>query len=229
MKLMHYLFSTPIDFENCSLQQLVFENPDDMWRMVAEFNRQLSGDDGRYALFEGNKSLDISKNVVFIDSPFNLERFNKIIVQDVIIKAAKLLNDEDHQIASFRILSELEELIISVLSEMDLSLDVEGFSPQKVMKSVGLEIGYEGDVCNDMAQLCSLLSKYVKPDLIVIVNISNYVGSSQQEVLFRNLSYVNSPILLIDRSYSNEYGCKLFDADFCEIDVNYGGGYLFEV
>lgn len=57
----HYTFNEPIILDDCLIQQLVFENPADMGRMIGELYSQSQGMDGSFAVIDNDIEIPMNK------------------------------------------------------------------------------------------------------------------------------------------------------------------------
>lgn len=229
MKLMHYLFSDPIEFDDNRLQQLVFENPRDMGIMVKELYEQTRGYSGRFVLYDGVKDLNIARDVILIDSPIGLDRFDKPILQGVLTKSIDTLKGPDFQLETYSLMASLESLIGRAMLDVDDSLHSEGIDISRMIKTMDLELIHKNNVSEDIMESCDMIFKYTNTKMIAVCNLSTYIENTEFENLLKGLAYLNSPILIIDRIHLNAYPSKLFDEDFCEINLKNGSANIFEV
>jgi len=229
MKLGHFLFSCPIDFETGNIQQLIIENPSDLGVLVLELSEQLSGKNGRFVLSESNKELSMDKDILFIESPFNIEKIQKMIINGIVTSALIIANDADHQSETYDQLSRIEQYVNSIMNEIDLELFISGINPTLVFKNIDIDLNL-GDKPNQILfNTVRMISLFTKKKLTIILNPSSYLSKEDLDSLSTGIAYLNYPVLFIDHIPQKEYPYKLLDCDFCEINVNNDDPYLFEV
>ena len=229
MKLMHYLFSTPIDFSPDSVQMLVFENPSDFGVMTKELFDQIRGTNGRFTLIEDGSELPLDKFAVFIESPFSLESHYKSINQSLAHELNQKLLDSEFQERTTTLSSQLEHLLLDAIAEIDGSAMIDGIDLSKLVKTTELSFEKEEDIASELFEFCRLTAKLTKTKMVVLLNSSGYVGENQFENLIRNLRYLKISVLLVEKEAKQYCSYKLFDVDFCEIDHNNMGRYFFDV
>lgn len=220
MRFTHYLLSEPLDFDDCCIHQLIFENPDDLCKMVMELRNQANGESGSFCLYDGNKSLDISKYVSLILSPLNLDLNSKSILSGLYSKMVDSSNTNHIQKLN-SILSDIDSLIVDLSNEQIIEVDrVESLDITSILKIMNIGFEDRSDVLESICDYTSLLYKYTKIKLVIFVSISQYVSFERMKDLIHMLLYNSNPVLFIDTvMVSNECHAHILDGDFCEINV----------
>lgn len=86
MRLAHYTFDVPIEFQEGIVEYLIIEDPEMMESYLSELYFQTEGLDGNFMLYD-DKSLDISKKLSLVLSPINgLNPNTKTVLSNVFKK-----------------------------------------------------------------------------------------------------------------------------------------------
>ena len=220
MRLNHFLFESAMDFDDRRVQQLVFENPGDLGRMVAELKSQIYGLEGSFVLFERSVDMGI-KGVSLIVDPFSLEAGRREIVAGF-TKAlmSELVSPENH-VKTDRLMSDLQSHILEIATDIEPSVDFQGLDLKGLVKAVGLGFQAGGDLVEDLCEYVRLAGRFAGTRLFVLVNMGAFLSDGRYLEMVRQLEYLQNPVLLVEGRVIS-VGCpvKVFDADFCEINLN---------
>ena len=220
MILSHYLFNSPIDFDDFRIHRLVFENPADMGAIVNELREQTKGFEGRFILYESGKEIDCSRALELVVDPFSVDLNSKEILAGFHKVVSKELETGDDYLDYREAICDLLRVVSMVSSEVESNATMEDLSTQSIIKSVSLGITEENDLCARICEYTRLVSRYTGKMLIVMVNVASFMSTESYNDCIRQLSYLQVPVLLIESSSKKDaIPTKLFDADFCEIDL----------
>ena len=132
MILTHYLFNSPIVFDESKIQRLVFENPADLGVMVDELRGQIEGFEGRFILSESEKEIDCSRSVELIIDPFSVNLNSKDILAGFYKTVSKELETGKDYLDYREAIGNLLQIVVSVSSEIESSSVVDELSSQSL-------------------------------------------------------------------------------------------------
>ena len=81
MKLVHPEWETPVIFDDEHIPVMAIENAEYFYEMTNELYQQTISGEGRFVLYEDEKELEIKKNAVFINSPWDIDFENRQILK----------------------------------------------------------------------------------------------------------------------------------------------------
>ena len=220
MILTHYLFNSPIVFDESKIQRLVFESPADLGVIVDELRGQIEGFEGRFILSESEKEIDCSRSVELIIDPFSVNLNSKDILAGFYKTVSKELETGKDYLDYREAIGNLLQIVVSVSSEIESSSVLDELSSQLLLKAISLGLSEEADLCERICEYVRLVSTYTGRSLVIIINLPCFISTEQYNDCIRQLSYHQVPILLIESvSRNDRIPTKLFDIDFCEINL----------
>ncbi len=227
--LSHFLFSTPIDFNEHALRRLTIEEPGELGRAVGELQSQISGYDGRFVLSDGSKNIELSKNTHMIIDPFSITCNAKEIITGLHKTITKELECGDSFLEVQDAISALTNYITTVSTEIEAGSSSGDVTIQALLKVMSVGMIEPESLPERVCEYVRLMSEYGSKRLAIIVNLDKFLSKEDYSELVKQLEYSNTPILLIENTFPNDnVPTKIIDTDRCELEIGPNGN-LFEV
>ena len=216
----HYTFNEPIILDDCLIQQLVFENPADMGRMIGELYSQSQGMDGSFAVIDNDIEIPMNKIFICID-PYSLNPNSKDIITGVIEQLFVELNSERFMEEKDLAITTLQQVIGQATIRMDLGLYVDGLNIKSLIKNMNPHFICDGDLPSNILDVVRLSSQYAAYRLFVLINFSSFLSDYDYSMLIQNLTYLQIPTIMIEsRIMAGFTKTRIFDSDYCESSIS---------
>lgn len=224
----HFLFQAPLDLTECTVQQLVFENPMDLTRMISELNQQINGYQGSFSVSQGGGEIDFKRIAMIVD-PWNIDVNNRDIVNGFMRLLLNSLTSKDNMLRTEEIFSEALAYITHVASEIENSVEFEGIDYKGFLKNMGFSFSSENNLRSNIVDYIRLAERFGGIRLFVLVNIGTFLSDDECKELIHQIEYLNIPTIFFERSVRPGFKLtRVFDQDFCEIAISEDSN-LFEV
>ena len=218
MRLQHYNLENFIDFDECTVWTLVCESPRQFSKLTGDLRTLSKGNDG-WALYDG-KQLDIGKYVTslvdFYSVSLNDKRAMNILQEQLRQKAY----DEEHTVATHRILSQLTKYLNELTESIDYPTSVSDVELSIVLKSVGISFLDESEnLYEKLMDYVTLLSRLTTTKVLVCVNLRCYLELESLEKFFLHCEQNDVKLLCIESHYKTKLHCEKIlysDSDTCE-------------
>lgn len=201
MKLAHYLWPTPIVFEENRVQTLVTENPVAFRNTVEMLLLQCSGEEGEYVLSRGLEPVAISKSVEMITDFFNLDCNQKRLVGKL-HKAISAYAMEEKYIESAELLHGLKRYLAEIFecSDHGLSFD-EDFNIEKLLKAMDVKIETEAEsFLEKLLDYMAVVCEFRGTDTFFFVNLKCFLSDEELEQLGREVMLRKYHVLLLENT-----------------------------
>lgn len=216
----HYTFNEPIVLDDCLIQQLVFENPADMGRMIGELYSQSQGMDGSFAIIDNDVEIPMNKMFICID-PYSLNPNSKEIITGVIKQLFAELNSERFIEEKDLAIITLQQVIAQAAIGMDPSPYVDGLNVKNLIKNMNPHFICDGDLPSNILDVVRLSSQYAAYRLFVLINFSSFLSDYDYSMLIHNLTYLQIPIIMIESKIMTGFTkTRIFDSDYCELSIS---------
>lgn len=222
MKLAHYFFREPFDWNNQYIHTLVIENPMLYRNFISGMIEQQSVMDGMFVLSNDNEIIDFHKNVELITDIFRVSPSeNKKIINAIQKELTDIANhDFPHE------LSELYCKIHALLSDtvfscgMDITFDeINDITPIIKLYNVRPDIE-DHSLLGRLLIYMELCEKYLKKKLFIILNLHSCCSQEELDCFFKDIVYRKNNILLLEthlEDASKYEKVLIVDKDMCEI------------
>jgi len=221
MRLMHNIFSRPIEFRENEINVLVIENPTILLQLTHELINQSKGEEGRYILSNNFEPVEISKSCEVITDIFSIDiNKRKIITKVYNLLETKIMNDCYIQVLEMRTLlcSLMEEFID--LSDLPMSynheIDVIG-----IMKLVELKIdAYCENILETVINYIDVINELFGVSCFVFLNIKCYFTYQEMLEIYKHVHYKKINLLLIEGTNRETLAgerLRIIDIDLCEL------------
>lgn len=226
MKLVYPNNNITIEFEEGYVNTLCIENPKTYAEMVGGLWNQLNGDEGGWLLSEKDKILQVSKYMVGIFNPLDLDCNERRVLGKVYTELNEIVLDKFHaEIAELngRIVEFLDSLTECVPYHMEVKpeLDVGGLLKLfdvRIENSSANLLEHVLDYLRVMHEICRI-------ELFVFVNAKQYFSDAELNALYEFVIYEKIHLLMLEgvylRKIINPYEkCWIFDKDSCMINID---------
>lgn len=224
MKLVHPSLEKHVEFTEGKINVLVLESQVYFRKFIEEFNNQIIYDEGNFVFSENHKELKLSKNVELILDLFNFNFTNRKITNKIIEEAKIIALDEDEFQSTLQIISELEKYMFSLVDAFDYPISSkEKIEICDVLKIFDLKIEEQDSTW--LERVCAYLEvcqRFLGVKIFVLVNLKRYLNTKELIALYKQISYKNIKVLLIEQSIKDNEIIEneniiIVDNDFCEI------------
>lgn len=224
MKLMHPLFSAPLDFGESSIIALVIENPDYFQQFILDTKHQIGGKGGPLILSDDLRLLDLDKVAALIVDPFSLDWSNRALMNKVMKVLSDIALGEDFYLRSTELINRIKLYGMEIVENTDINLEVKG-NPDVVQTLKLLDIGFvngELGLDEELLQYIEITSQLFSIRLFAFVNAFSYLSCDKIALMIKDIQYQHNYVLFIESKESET--CKLcrtkiIDSDLCEIDI----------
>lgn len=201
------------------LNTLVVENEDFLAKVVNDLQVQLLGEEGEIFLYEGEKSLPISKNLRLILNPFLMAPNDRQTLKALYQQLSEAANEDVERRAKFNQLciSYLDELLLHVSDaniSYQLELEVESFFK---MYGVQFSTDYE-NLTERILENIRIASVYCHIPLFVFVNLKSFLSPHALEAVRQMAACYQVALLLLEpreRIELQEENRIIIDRDLC--------------
>lgn len=206
MRLMHPIFSAPLDFTESNSHTVVIESPDELYRMLKTLLAQIEGEPGDFIYSKDYEPVEIIKKIELIMNPLHLDWSNRTLQNKLHRVLEKIAISEDHFLQTNRILSAIEAYG-SVIIE-DVALPVEMCNEIDLTKLIKL---LEVTFFTDTKCLAEELIEYIKTvrdmtdiSCFMIVNLSNFINNESLIEFQKNMEYEHINVLYLEAAFKEE-------------------------
>ncbi len=225
MRLMHPIFSAPLDFTESNSHTVVIESPDELYRMLKTLLAQIEGEPGDFIYSKDYEPVEIFKKIELITNPLHLDWSNRTLQNKLQRVLEKIAISEDHYLRTNRILSAIEAYG-SVIIE-DVALPVEMCNEIDLTKLIKLlEVTFITDtkcLAEELIEYIKLVKDMTDISCFMIVNISNFINNESLIEFQKNMEYEHINVLYLEAAFKEEvWKCpvRIYDKDLCEIELS---------
>ena len=222
MKLTHFAFNEPFEWNGHNVCSLIVENPIFYRNAIKNVLEQAKLGVGEFVLSDNDNLIPFERNVEFIGDIFALDPCaNKSIISGIVKDAAEFIT---HQLPEK--LSNLYMNINAVLSDLcfesadDLTFD-EINDVSVLLKAYHLRPEVDNmSIAERLLAYMELCQRYTKKRLFVTVNLRACLSDTEAELLYQDIIYRKLNLLSIECVNSKKLVCeqrKILDIDMCEI------------
>lgn len=222
MKLAHVDIERTIVFEQEKSCEWIIESPALFAKYIQQLCIQSEGKEGGFVLSDGDRELDIQKNIEIILDPFALHLDGKKILNKLYEKLSSLAYGEEMYLLTQEIQSKLRKYIFqlehqsSYILEMNMELEM-----TTLFKALDVKLeNYGEDLCERLGLYMKTVAELLDKKLIVLVNIRSYLEDEQIEQLLEMAAYNEITLLLLENRqicFSERVKRYIIDKDGCEI------------
>ena len=143
MKLVHPDFETQINFADCPVHAVFFDDPMLFRHYVSEFSRQQHGEPGSFVLSEDGEEISLADNVVMITDPLFFEIEDKRIVSRMQRQLAATAVAEDMFTQTQEIIASLSRYAESLKDVYPYSVSYAEPEVASIIKMLSFHVAHE--------------------------------------------------------------------------------------
>jgi len=224
MKILYEFIETPIILDKEYFYSLIVEDQEKYRNFLNNILNQINNKEEFLLLYDNSKKLDFSKEVMFIESVFNIETEEKKL--STFIQKDLIKNLKDYDMVAFNeLVIKINEYLRNITMNYDIALSFDNdISINDFLKTFDIKPLYEEEnylvlFINKIKSLQLLFNK----NIFIFNNLHLYFKDDEIEILknemnkleiyFLNISSFNYPYLKNEKVI-------LIDKDLCELTFN---------
>lgn len=213
-----------INFSENKIYELIIENPRKFREIVFDLYSQFQGGDGSIILSKDNKEIGINKNTELIINPFDIDINSKKIQSNLYQELNLISTSELYEVSQKTnavIIQYLDQITQMLPYEMEYSLELDQLGLYKLYK-VSLSDDTES-LSDKLITYIKLIKKVLNVELVIFVNIKQYISQIEYQELFLSAKYEKINILNIEgeQKYTiDDEMITIVDNDLCTIVLN---------
>lgn len=223
MKLINNEYQLNIDLLENMINVLIIENNDIFSSLVYDLWTQCNGNEGSWMLVDNIKQLTLSKNLICIINPFQINLNEKRIITDL-YHEIKLISDESLILDESKLNTEIIDFLDKVISLVPYSIAYKSeFDFVNLMKIYDLKIDdcYE-TLLEKIVEYIKLMNRVCHINIVVFVGIKQYLNSNEILYLYEFSMYEKVHLILIENhqyELLNFEKLSIIDKDLCIIST----------
>ncbi len=215
MNLVHNIFMNSIQIDEDIISTIIIENKKFLFDFINELRKK---DSESISIYENNKEIDISKNVVTITDFTNLELNTTKVLSKIYSSLIKEIDFEKMMNLNNNILSFIDSITLQHHVDLEYDLNV---NYNELFKSVLLKVKDYDSQIEKLLSLLNIKNMFDDIKLFIFINLKSYFSIDEVNEIFKYCINNKIRILLIE-SYqsfklSNE-NIIIIDNDLCVID-----------
>lgn len=223
MKLVYPEYDLNLELEENKVNILVIENHEVLAEIVRELYCQCSGGEGKFALSEGNKILQISKSVNFMLDMFSLNCNDKKIItklyQEIEELAMENMVQESMEINTV-VVEYLEKMCDQVPYHMCYQAQI---LPAMFLKMVDLRFEAEGGtLLESIIEYLGITNKIFHYTTNIFLNLKMFLTTGELQRLYEYAFYNKISLILIEGYRGEKQSgekATIIDIDKCTINI----------
>lgn len=210
-----------LEFRENEVQVVTIENREYFSAFLQDLYNQSQGIGGKIILSEGEKMLSLNKVVEIVWNPFSVDINNRKILSKLFQELKTISIEEQYtEICELnsKVINYLDELNLKIPYPIQFHLDLDVLDLYKVY---GVQLDIEGmDMFERLLQYVKVLKSLCGIQLLVFVNLKNYLSEKQIKELYKTAFYYKMNLLLVEAHQGKKFECEknqLIDEDMCFI------------
>lgn len=219
MKLVNTEYSIELDFDENQIEILIIEAPSAMTAMIGDIWNQVHGEQGNWILSENGKVMNISKEVVCIFNPFDIDCNEKKVLNSIYKELENISKEELYektQSINSALVKYIEQLTGFEAYSLTYSLEPD---ISALLKAYDVKIDTcAGTIAEKLLEYMTIQKRICKNTVFVTVNLKQYISQDEIEELYKNLLYEKIHLLEIEayqQKSCNYERTTLIDKDLC--------------
>lgn len=222
MRIMHPLFSSPVEISSEYVTTLVIESPSFMYSFTLDIYNQINKISGETVFSKDNEILDTSKNIVMINQFVPFEMNNKPLLTKLHSKLKDIMQSENYLLDTNEVLNTIQRYLIDIVTYADGDIICDEIEDVSLMLKI-YNVRFD-DSSNDIEDRIVTYVKntriYEGDKLFVFVNAGNYIEIDKLQSLYNDLVGHDVQALFIesiDRGVFKNENRIVIDNDLCII------------
>lgn len=224
MKIVHESIESIIYLDKNYFYSLIYEDQKQYRNFIKNLIKSIDEKEEFLLLYDVNKKLDFSKEVVFIESCFNLDLEEKKLTNYIQKDLVKNLSEDD--INNFNeLIIKINEYLKKITLDYDISLNFDNnLTINDFVKSFDVKASFEEeDFILSFVDKVKSIRMLLNKNIFIFNNLHLYFTNEEIEVLKEEMNKLE--IYFINVSSFKSELCKnekviLFDKDLCELTFN---------
>lgn len=222
MKMVHIELDNAIISNQDVFTEWIIELPAVMMKYVQELYHQCGGGEGRFVLSQGDKEIDLSKNIELIMNPFMIEINGRKILNKLYSELDKISKTETMYMQTLKIARDIKEYILSLEYEADYSLEFETeLDVPGLLKIAGVKYEEtEIDFLEKLIRYIKTIVRVLSIKVIVFINLRSHLSETQMQEVIKEIEYQEIQAIFMENQerVGLEGGKRyIIDKDQCEI------------
>ncbi len=222
MKLVHVDLSRAVIIPQQSAAQWVIESPVWFASCVQELYQQCQGEEGRFALSEKEKLLDIAKTTEIILNPFAVDLHDKRIITKLYQELQTAAYGEQLFQKTQELAGVLQNFFLELEQQSPYLLEMkQGLDIPALLKAMGVQIEQnDNSFFEALNTYIQLMAELLHKKLIIFVQIGQYFTVEQRTQLQETAAHHDIVLLFIESQeldFANSIPRYIIDTDGCEI------------
>lgn len=211
----------PLEEDRATL--LCVEHPGVLESMLSDLWNQSNGEDGEWILSDGDKELDIAKEIECIYNPFAVDPNRSGILTKIykeLGRDAKELLYEETELLNQQIVRYLSRLLDTGPYPMESALEID---VNALLKGYGVRFATDAEsFAESLVEYVKVAARILKRSVIMFLNVKEFISPEKMEEFFRGLRYEKVRVLFVEsqdyprQEWENKY---VIDQDYCIIEV----------
>lgn len=205
-----------------SVNVIYIENKDILSRFIQDIIHQINGNVNSFIIEENEKSINFTKYVECIISPFLLDVNNKRIITKLYKElneyAVDNLIDKTVEINSM-ILKYLDNLTCNQVYPLEYEVDINVID---ILKMYNVRISVEETtLAENMLNYIKFMKRICGLKVFFLINIKQYFKQEDMLSIYKECLYEKINLILVESSYNNSYDYEkawIIDNDLCIIE-----------
>lgn len=201
---------------------IYIENKDILSRFIQDIIHQINGNVNSFIIEENEKSINFTKYVECIISPFLLDVNNKRIITKLYKElneyAVDNLIDKTVEINSM-ILKYLDNLTCNQVYPLEYEVDINVID---ILKMYNVRIAVEETtLAENMLNYIKFMKRICGLKVFFLINIKQYFKQEDMLCIYKECLYEKINLILVESSYNNSYDYEkawIIDNDLCIIE-----------
>lgn len=217
MKMILNSYENDIIFENTCVNTIEIINKKAFYNFLLDINNLTEQDN--IIFYENDKIKELSDKIHILSDYINIDFSNKKIMNNLLNYINNSIDSKmkDNINEAYQ---KIYKLYSKILANIDIRTEMqEEFSLQDITKLMKIQISNQRALLENLLLLIDIESELKIDELLVFVNLKQYLNNKELEELYKYSLYKEVKILLIDntKNISNKYEKKLFiDDDLVE-------------
>ncbi len=223
MKLCHVDFQFPFQLDFDKVNVLVVENPKYFAKYCLELLCSIQQDSGNFCLFDGEKTVKLSKVSMFVTDVLTLEVENKKVTTKMITDIKNIAESLFFQDVA-NIQTAIAQLMKKINCESLCQIDYDQDSDiSNVFKAFNVKLYQDGDsLLEKLTTFLKVSSRYLGTSVLFFANLKCYLSSDELLALYHEAQLENINLFLLEHTQKDKLfneKITIIDNDLCEIIV----------
>ncbi|MCR5195997.1 MAG: type II-A CRISPR-associated protein Csn2 [Pseudobutyrivibrio sp.] len=223
MRLLNRKYNLEFELHENHVLEIICENKVAFRTLVYDLAVETSGGEGEWILSDNENEYNLAKVADLIINPFAVSCNDRKILS-AIYKELHIISDqvypEQYAEANAKMLNYLDSILVDVpyALEYEPIADVEGIFK---LYDVKFEDEYSS-ILDKLVTYIRTVSQVLRKNVFFFVNLKSYLDDEEIEMLYREVSYSKSSLIMIESSDSSKLEAEkkvLIDSDLCIIEA----------